>query len=79
MTMNTMKTYLGTKRHVMVLLGIVTLAFSSLAQPSRVSLSSEYSQLRVERISPRMDSIREHRPTVALVLSGGGAKGAHVG
>jgi NTE family protein len=27
-----------------------------------------------------MDSIRQHRPTVALVLSGGGAKGAaHVG
>lgn len=31
-------------------------------------------------INTRMDSIRQHRPTVGLVLSGGGAKGAaHVG
>lgn len=28
------------------------------------------------RFRTRMDSIRQHRPTVALVLSGGGAKGA---
>lgn len=34
----------------------------------------------VERMRRRMDEIRKHRPTVALVLSGGGAKGAaHVG
>ncbi len=34
----------------------------------------------VREINARMDSIRRHRPTVALVLSGGGAKGAaHVG
>ena len=34
----------------------------------------------LEMIHARMDSIRKHRPTVALVLSGGGAKGgAHVG
>jgi NTE family protein len=32
------------------------------------------------RINAKMDSIRHHRPTVGLVLSGGGAKGAaHVG
>jgi len=32
------------------------------------------------RFRVRMDSIRRHRPTVALVLSGGGAKGAaHIG
>lgn len=36
--------------------------------------------LAIERMRRRMDRIREHRPTVALVLSGGGAKGAaHVG
>lgn len=29
-----------------------------------------------EAIKARLDSIRQHRPTVALVLSGGGAKGA---
>ena len=32
--------------------------------------------LSVGRIRARMDSIRRERPTVALVLSGGGAKGA---
>lgn len=30
----------------------------------------------VKQMRHRMDSIRKHRPTVALVLSGGGAKGA---
>lgn len=36
--------------------------------------------LSMLRIRQKMDQIREHRPTVALVLSGGGAKGAaHVG
>lgn len=36
--------------------------------------------LAVERMKARMREIRKHRPTVALVLSGGGAKGAaHVG
>ena len=34
----------------------------------------------IARVQHRMDSIRQHRPTVALVLSGGGAKGAaHIG
>ena len=34
----------------------------------------------VAKMRKRMDEIRKHRPTVALVLSGGGAKGAaHVG
>ena len=34
----------------------------------------------VQRFRSRMDSIRKHRPVVALVLSGGGAKGmAHIG
>ena len=34
----------------------------------------------VKRMRERMDKIRKHRPTVALVLSGGGAKGiAHIG
>ena len=34
----------------------------------------------VARMQKRMAEIRKHRPTVALVLSGGGAKGAaHVG
>ena len=34
----------------------------------------------VARMRSKMAQIRQHRPTVALVLSGGGAKGAaHVG
>lgn len=44
--------------------------------------SRETKDLRVEKIRHKLDSIRtvRHRPTVALVLSGGGAKGAaHVG
>lgn len=46
------------------------------------SVSPSRDSLEVARMRSRMDSIRRtcHRPTVALVLSGGGAKGAaHVG
>ena len=36
--------------------------------------------LAMQQMRARMDKIRKHRPTVALVLSGGGAKGiAHIG
>ncbi|MBR5174425.1 MAG: patatin-like phospholipase family protein [Bacteroidales bacterium] len=54
------------------------------AQPNHAVLdaAAEAKDLRVRVIKHRLDSIRivEHRPTVALVLSGGGAKGAaHVG
>ena len=56
----------------------------ALAQRSHAALdaASEARDLRVKVIKHRLDSIRivEHRPTVALVLAGGGAKGAaHVG
>ena len=37
---------------------------------------SHEDSLSMEKIRSRMDSIRSHRPAVALVLSGGGAKGA---
>lgn len=44
------------------------------------SVSPEADSLEVVKMRKRLDSIRVHRPTVALVLSGGGAKGAaHVG
>ena len=47
---------------------------------SKMVSDNEVKDLRVEKIRAKMDSIRKHRPTVALVLSGGGAKGAaHVG
>ncbi len=58
--------------------------FSSMGQIPHSVLDArrEMKDLRVEKIRHRLDSIRtvRHRPTVALVLSGGGAKGAaHVG
>lgn len=43
-------------------------------------LTPEQDSLSIMKYRHRLDSIRAHRPTVALVLSGGGAKGAaHVG
>ena len=58
--------------------------FSAAAQVPHSVLDSrrEAKDLRVEKIKRKLDSIRtvRYRPTVALVLSGGGAKGAaHVG
>lgn len=40
------------------------------------SVSPKADSLAALPFKARMDSIRQHRPTVALVLSGGGAKGA---
>lgn len=51
-------------------------------QHARLDSILEAGDLRLEKIRARMDEIRtvRYRPTVALVLSGGGAKGAaHVG
>ncbi len=58
--------------------------FSSTAQVPHSVLDArrEMKDLRVEKIKHMLDSVKavRHRPTVALVLSGGGAKGAaHVG
>ena len=47
--------------------------------PAR-SIDPKGDSLAVAQMRERMEQIRQHRPTVALVLSGGGAKGAaHVG
>ena len=44
------------------------------------SVDPKGDSIAVERVRTKMDQIRKHRPTVGLVLSGGGAKGAaHVG
>jgi len=56
-------------------------AFSQ-SSHARLDMEREEKDLRVEKIRAKLDAIRkkENRPTVALVLSGGGAKGAaHVG
>lgn len=48
--------------------------------PVNKMVFSQKDSAAIEEIRQRMDSIRMHRPTVALVLSGGGAKGAaHIG
>ena len=59
-------------------------SMASLAQTTHARLDAinESRDLRVDVIRRKMDQVRstKHRPTVALVLSGGGAKGAaHVG
>ena len=44
------------------------------------SVTPKEDSLAIEKMKERMAQIRKERPTVALVLSGGGAKGAaHVG
>ena len=44
------------------------------------SANPEADSLAFARVRERMDSIRQYRPTVGLVLAGGGARGlAHLG
>ena len=61
---------------------LALLPLSAGAQLSTASVDPEGDAVAFEQVRKKMDRIRrtEHRPTVALVLSGGGAKGAaHVG
>ncbi len=61
---------------MMTLLLLVSGAFCAAAQ----GIDPAADSAAVVRMRQRMDEIRKHRPTVALVLSGGGAKGAaHIG
>ena len=71
-------------RYALIASAFLFLCMSMGAQPTHAVLdaTAEARDLRVRVIKHRLDSIRivKHRPTVALVLSGGGAKGAaHVG
>ena len=70
------------KRLILILL-LLAAAVPALAQDKYASsfgLAGESDDRALKEINARMDSIRQHRPTVALVLSGGGAKGAaHIG
>ena len=69
------------KKHLIIL--ALLLASASLSAQDRRSSSfglDPSDSLAVAEFRVRMDSIRLRRPTVALVLSGGGAKGAaHIG
>ena len=61
--------------YVLIVLGFCLSAHQSMA----FSIDPKGDSLAVDRMRQRMALIRESRPTVALVLSGGGAKGtAHV-
>ena len=66
---------------VLFAVAFLLLPFAASAQEVTVrGMNPAEDSLAVREIRARMDSIRQHRPTVALVLSGGGAKGAsHVG
>ena len=59
---------------------LILTAFLTGSVRASASVDPEADAQAVARMRARMDEIRKHRPTVALVLSGGGAKGtAHVG
>ena len=69
------------KKVLLVLISLFALLPAG-AQVSTASLDPVGDSMAFERMRAKMDRIRrtEHRPTVAVVLSGGGAKGAaHVG
>lgn len=56
------------------------LCWSAGAQTYSYGLDDKLDAIAEDALRARMDSIRRFRPTVALVLSGGGAKGAaHIG
>ena len=66
----------------LVLMLMVSSAVSMYADdyPTPKHPYSHADSVAIAEVKARMDSIRQHRPTVALVLSGGGAKGAaHIG
>ena len=64
---------------ILLLLGCSLTAFgqNGLVMPS---LDPEADSLSIAQVRARMDSMRQYRPTVAVVLGGGGARGmAHLG
>lgn len=65
-------------RRVSILLLFLLLVISSLNAQNSLSygIDAARDSVAFARYRNRMDSIRQERPTVALVLSGGGAKGA---
>ena len=63
-------------RHILITL----LCVFALLPLSARSVDPVGDSIAIARVREKMDVIRQYRPTVALVLSGGGAKGAaHVG
>ena len=67
------------KRILPYILSVLCL-LSGIQPLSSRSVDPKADSIAIARMRERMDKIRKYRPTVALVLSGGGAKGAaHVG
>ena len=67
------------KRLLQLILTIVLLVLPEAVSHAR-SVTPEADSIAIRQMRRRMAKIRRHRPTVALVLSGGGAKGAaHIG
>lgn len=64
-----------------VFLALIAILFSVGANAQILqSTNPEADSLAFAKVRARMDSIRQYRPTVALVLAGGGARGlAHIG
>ena len=62
---------------------ILSIIFMLLCMASGIQargIDPKADSIAVQQMRERMAQIRQHRPTVALVLSGGGAKGlAHIG
>ena len=66
-------------RRIPALLLALSLSLSSFAQ-ILPSANPAVDSLAFAKVRARMDSIRKYRPTVGLVLAGGGARGlAHLG
>ena len=66
------------KRATLILAFMISLLMGWEASASSVTPKKD--SIAIEQMRQRMAQIRKERPTVALVLSGGGAKGAaHVG
>lgn len=62
---------------IALLLSLTCMGQNGIIAPS---VDPEGDSLTVARVRARMDSIRQYRPTVAVVLGGGGARGmAHLG
>jgi len=67
------------KKLIAALLAICALPFTAQAQILS-SATPEADSIAFAKVRARMDSIRQYRPTVGLVLAGGGARGlAHLG
>ena len=67
------------KRTLLYFLSLVVM-FMPVVDLDARSVDPKGDSIAIARVRAKMDQIRKHRPTVGLVLSGGGAKGAaHVG